>query len=218
MLDREVRDNYTIEVNATDLGIPQRWSVLTLIVKVTDVNDNTPTFAQNTSSAYIIEESPVDSVIALLTATDEDNGNNGTVKYSLRPSNVSRFFKVDEHLGLVRICERIVVNNLVEDGILISNETENIELNLTITATDKGTPQSLSSDIQLIVHLEPVNDNAPVFEESLYTFNNVTENLQNGKNFCHLNFVSKFHIICILYVLLFSILFISDYSKNTFQA
>ena len=180
-LDREMKDRYMIDVTVFDLGIPSMSSFLQLVIDVMDVNDNAPVFTKNETTAYIIEKSPVGSVIALLTATDDDLGDNGTVIYSIESSNVSDYFQIDPILGLVRISRQIVINNLVEDGILASNETDGITLNLTVIASDNGSPTSLRAEVQLYVHLEPINDNAPVFDTSLYKFDNLTENMPNGK-------------------------------------
>lgn len=181
-LDREAQDSYTLAVAASDLGVPPKSSVMTLLIQVTDENDNFPVFSQNESSAYIIEKSPVDSVIALLTATDEDLGENGTVSYFIQPSNVSKYFKIDSD-GLVRIKEQIIINTLVENGIIHSNETADITLNLTVTASDHCKTNPLSTDIELQVHLEPINDNAPDFEESLYIFDQLLENQPIGNSY-----------------------------------
>lgn len=181
-LDRETQDSYTLNVAASDLGVPSKSSVMTLLIQVTDENDNFPVFLQNESSAYIIEKTPVDSVIALLTATDKDLGENGTVSYFIQPSNVSKYFKIDSD-GLVRIKEQIIINTLVENGIIHSNETADITLNLTVTASDRCKTNPLSTDIELQVHLEPINDNAPVFEESLYIFDRLLENQPIGNSY-----------------------------------
>ena len=44
VLDREIRDSYTLTVIATDEGIPQRTGTCSLRINIVDVNDNQPTF------------------------------------------------------------------------------------------------------------------------------------------------------------------------------
>jgi len=53
-----------------------------VIVYVTDVNDNAPTFSQSESTVSIVENAPAD-VIMTLTAHDDDVGNNALVTYAL---------------------------------------------------------------------------------------------------------------------------------------
>ncbi|XP_072259079.1 protocadherin gamma-C5-like [Pyxicephalus adspersus] len=48
ILDREKISEYTIELTATDLGSPPLSSKTTVILRVSDVNDNAPTFTQST--------------------------------------------------------------------------------------------------------------------------------------------------------------------------
>ena len=43
-LDREVRDNYRLEITARDRGSPARSSTVVMRIQVIDVNDNSPFF------------------------------------------------------------------------------------------------------------------------------------------------------------------------------
>lgn len=47
VLDREIREQYTLKIIATDVGLPQLTTTGTLLVRVLDVNDNQPTFPPN---------------------------------------------------------------------------------------------------------------------------------------------------------------------------
>lgn len=55
-LDREKKAAYTIEVVATDRGSPALSSVVTVEVKVLDVNDNSPVFSKNSYSVEVTED------------------------------------------------------------------------------------------------------------------------------------------------------------------
>ncbi len=48
-LDREVIDEYTVVVTATDSGSPPLSSQKTFAVRLSDVNDNAPMFSQNST-------------------------------------------------------------------------------------------------------------------------------------------------------------------------
>ena len=54
-----------------------------VIVHVTDVNDNAPTFSQSACSISLPENAPADDVIMTLTALDDDLGDNALVTYEL---------------------------------------------------------------------------------------------------------------------------------------
>ena len=53
-----------------------------VIIYVTDVNDNPPTFSQSQLTVSIVENAPAD-VIMTFTAHDNDVGNNAFVTYTL---------------------------------------------------------------------------------------------------------------------------------------
>lgn len=55
-LDREKKDKYTLEVVATDRGSPALSTVVTVEVKVLDVNDNSPVFSMKSYSVEVSED------------------------------------------------------------------------------------------------------------------------------------------------------------------
>ena len=86
-LDRESRSIYTLMVKATDsVG---RSRTRTVNIGLRDINDNAPQFRSN-SYAYDFTDARIQSYtqdIVTVTATDSDNGNNGTIRYSLGQLN-----------------------------------------------------------------------------------------------------------------------------------
>ena len=87
-LDRENQQSYELTIRATDLaGFTTSTDI---IIGVLDVNDNRPQFGQ-TSYTYDFTEAQIQNYvqdIIRLSASDNDNSENGTVKYSI--SNVSK--------------------------------------------------------------------------------------------------------------------------------
>ena len=82
-LDRESRHIYTLTIKATDLVGQIRTR--TVNIGLRDLNDNAPQFGQN-SYTYAFTDAKIQSYmqdILRVTATDYDNGNNGTIRYSL---------------------------------------------------------------------------------------------------------------------------------------
>lgn len=101
---------------------------------------------------------------------------NSEISYALVSSEFSRNFTIDPKLGLVTPIrpldyEALPTNQGYKEKIIR-------QLKLTVRARDAGTP-SLISDVPLIIYLKDVNDNAPVFERSLYR-RSIAEDLPGG--------------------------------------
>lgn len=83
-LDRETVVQYALRIIATDQGLPRsRSSATTLLVNLTDVNDNAPVFSQATYTETILEGVVGPVMVAQVNATDDDVGDNGKVTYSI---------------------------------------------------------------------------------------------------------------------------------------
>nr|XP_012416963.1 PREDICTED: protocadherin alpha-C2 isoform X3 [Odobenus rosmarus divergens]XP_025708074.1 protocadherin alpha-C2 isoform X3 [Callorhinus ursinus] len=82
-LDRERLAAYNITVTATDGGVPQLTSQRTLQVEISDINDNPPSFLQDSYSIYIEENNLPGVLLCTVQATDPDEKENAEVTYSL---------------------------------------------------------------------------------------------------------------------------------------
>ena len=83
-LDREVTPLYTFEIVVFGrFGTPTLSSSATIVINVTDVNDNSPLFSSNQFALSVLEEQPIGLSIGTVTAVDRDLGTNGQVAYSL---------------------------------------------------------------------------------------------------------------------------------------
>ncbi|KAG8428858.1 hypothetical protein GDO86_019137, partial [Hymenochirus boettgeri] len=86
-LDREVQATYQLLVIAQDGGAPPRSVTGTVHVTVLDENDNSPMFLHpivgREISLQVMEGKTSGLFIASLLAKDPDEGENGTVIYSL---------------------------------------------------------------------------------------------------------------------------------------
>ena len=146
ILDRETVSSYIISIIANDtLHIAK----LLLSVIVEDVNDNLPVFDQDYYEVVVFEDEIVNSLILLVNTTDADAGTNAQVQYQL-----------------VQPQDNFVINRTT--GVLILNKPLDYESqilhNLTVIATDYGTPNPLSSTTYILVNIDNVNDNPPLFE------------------------------------------------------
>ena len=62
---------------------------------VADLNDNSPQFSSDTYSSTHEEDNGSGLVVAIVTATDIDEGSNGEVEYRIAGGNSDNIFDID---------------------------------------------------------------------------------------------------------------------------
>ncbi|XP_035616825.1 cadherin-20-like [Oncorhynchus keta] len=84
-MDREVREIYSIIIQAKDMGGQLGGLAGTTVVNITlsDVNDNPPMFDQKLYQMSVLESAPVGSVVGRIRAKDRDIGINAEMMYSI---------------------------------------------------------------------------------------------------------------------------------------
>lgn len=167
-LDREIASEIVLNVSAKDQGLQPKISYTKLIVNITDVNDQVPTFTQSTYHVSLVERSPSGTELVLLSATDSDLGANGTLRFSFdieTPVSVQNLFRLDGASGRLSVSTEL---DREEQGSYL----------LHIKATDFGTPP-LFSICKVNITVKDVNDNSPVFYPVQY-FANIKENEPPG--------------------------------------
>ncbi|XP_029021037.1 protocadherin alpha-2-like [Betta splendens] len=150
-LDYEETPAYEIRVQATDQGQSPRSGHAKLLIEIIDVNDNAPEISVTSLMTPVKEDAELGTIVALVTVSDKDAGNNGVTHCQVLgsvPFKLQSNYKNDY--------------SLVVDGAL-DRETMSV-YNVTITATDEGNPP-LSSMKVVTVHVSDVNDNVPRFTE-----------------------------------------------------
>ncbi|XP_075066083.1 protocadherin gamma-C5-like isoform X31 [Mixophyes fleayi] len=151
-LDREIISQYTIELTAADLGSPPLYSKTTVILSVSDINDNAPTFTQSTYNAFIKENSDPGTMLCTVSAIDLDEGVNSDLVYSIvesqiDDSSVSSFVYINSNNGNI-YAQR-------------SFDYEHIQvLQITIKVEDSGSPM-LFSTVPVCIFILDTNDNSP---------------------------------------------------------
>ncbi|XP_042588385.1 protocadherin beta-16-like isoform X39 [Cyprinus carpio] len=151
-LDREKESDYNITITATDGGSPPLSTSMTIHLFVSDVNDNPPVFEQQSYSAYINENNKPGTSVCSVSANDPDWRQNGTVLYSLVPSEVngvpvSSFLSINGDTGVIHAVKSF-------DYEQFRNFT------VKVVARDNGSPP-LSSNVTVKVFITDENDNSP---------------------------------------------------------
>ena len=101
ILDREEQDSYLIEVRVTDLGNPPLTSTASVLVVVTDINDNAPVFQQESYSSAVAENEPAFIDVIPLSATDADIDENADIVFSVIGESPIPF-TVDQQSGYIQ--------------------------------------------------------------------------------------------------------------------
>ncbi|XP_041951368.1 protocadherin Fat 1a isoform X1 [Alosa sapidissima] len=156
-LDYEKKQVYSLTARAKDKGKPMSLSSTCHIeVEVVDVNENLyrPWFPSFVDKGFIKEDVPIGTSVMKVSAQDEDKGQDGEVRYSIRDGSGLGIFSIDEETGVIRTQE------------LLDHETTP-HYWLTVYATDRGVVP-LSSFVEVYVEVQDVNDNAPQTTEPVY--------------------------------------------------
>ncbi|XP_049330776.1 protocadherin gamma-A4-like [Astyanax mexicanus] len=152
-IDFENTEVYRLDVLASDKGTPPMTVDCRVIVKILDVNDNTPEIEITSLLNLVPENSKPGTVIALISVLDKDSGVNGKVLCSLSPDIP---FEI----------KTSVQDNMYSLLTKSQLDRENIShYEITITATDFGHP-TLSTAKTLSVQVSDVNDNSPQFPQN----------------------------------------------------
>ncbi|CAG5108412.1 Similar to Cdh23: Cadherin-23 (Mus musculus) [Cotesia congregata] len=152
--------NYSMLLEARDLGSPANQDNKYLKVCVTDYNDNPPVFLspQHNTTIRVPENVTVGSTIIQVEAQDADTGVNGEVHYRLKQDLAGhwRTFQIDDKTGVVTLKQPL------------DRETQRM-YEIRIEAYDLGIPTPLSTDLDLIIYVRNINDYEPQFLVDVFT-------------------------------------------------
>ncbi|KAM4841001.1 cadherin-19 [Thomomys bottae] len=168
-LDREERSLYTLRAQVIDTATGKAVEPESeFVIRVSDINDNEPKFLDEPYEALVPEMSPEGSFVIRVTASDADDpdtGNNARLLYSLLQGQA--YFSIEPTTGVIRISSTMD-RELQDEYVVI------------IQAKDMlGLPGSLSATTSVLIKLSDINDNKPIFKESLYRLS-VSESAPTG--------------------------------------
>nr|XP_042696683.1 protocadherin alpha-3 isoform X4 [Chrysemys picta bellii] len=154
-LDFEKNKVYDLQIQADDKGNLPLSGHCEVLIDVLDVNDNAPELAVTSLSLPVPEDAPPGTVVALISVSDRDSGDNGKVTCSIPPNLPFRLVSTFKNYHSLVLAEAVDRERVSEYKILV-------------TARDEGTP-SLSASSSILVPIADVNDNAPAFPQPVYT-------------------------------------------------
>nr|XP_053631087.1 fat-like cadherin-related tumor suppressor homolog isoform X2 [Cherax quadricarinatus] len=156
-LDRETVSRYWLSVRAQDSGTVPKHATLHVYVEVVDVNDHRPLSSWPVYWPGVAENSPPDTVVVTVDASDPDPGAN--ITYNITAGNPQLLFTIDSTTGEIRTTARRLDRE---------RQAEHV---LEVTISDGDDPSTaLSSTTYVAVNVQDENDHAPVFLERLYKF------------------------------------------------
>ncbi|XP_068963501.1 protocadherin beta-15-like [Petaurus breviceps papuanus] len=151
-MDFEAIQKYEVDVEATDIGALS--GKCTVLVHVMDLNDNFPELTMLSLTSPIPENIP-ESVVTVFSIRDRDSGENGRMVCSIQEDLP---FSLKPHL------ENFY--SIITEGAL--DRESKAEYNITITVMDLGFPR-LKTEHNITVLISDINDNPPVFIQTVYT-------------------------------------------------
>uniref|UniRef100_A0A1A8Q204 Protocadherin gamma-C3 n=1 Tax=Nothobranchius rachovii TaxID=451742 RepID=A0A1A8Q204_9TELE len=157
-LDREVVSEYNISLTARDLGSPSLSTRKTILVQVSDINDNPPRFSQPSYTVYVTENNAPGASICSVTAFDPDSNQNAYLSYSILEGQIqgmpmSTYVSINSDNGNIYALRSFDYEQLRNFQILVQ-------------AQDAGFPP-LASNVTVNVFVLDQNDNAPVIVSPL---------------------------------------------------
>ncbi|VDL89719.1 unnamed protein product [Schistocephalus solidus] len=179
-----------VKITCSDAGQPIRSASTFIGIKLKDENDNVPEVKLRMPAEYrfaadslidlerwpfVVENSPVGTLVTRLNATDLDEGENGRLTFSLENSDnaevisATTIFQINSKTG--DIITKGEIDREAYDPPLSS-------IPLRVRVSDNGIPPKTST-FEFKIYVIDENDNPPVFQQSEYKFH-VRENLPTG--------------------------------------
>ncbi|XP_073693494.1 cadherin-related family member 5 [Garra rufa] len=144
-------EELTVQIRCNKTG--QRSIILTVIVRVVNINDNPPSFGQSEYMLDINELTPVNTSIALIEAIDDDSE---VLYYSMEPS-VNRYFRL----------ETMYTPNILVNKILDYDVIQQVKMILYVQDTPlqpQPGERSFTASATIIVNIKDIDNRPPWFQ------------------------------------------------------
>lgn len=155
-LDREIQDEYRLEVRALDTSAtnnPQS-SAVTVKIEIVDVNDNSPQWPQDPVNIEISELTPIGMIVYNFTAKDADAGPNGELNFRIVSSlpATKNVFNLDLLTGSLTLTSELDYEKLKEYWLIV--EATDLATNVT---------ERMATSVTVHISVTDANDNTPTF-------------------------------------------------------
>uniref|UniRef100_A0A8C9MJX2 CADN protein n=1 Tax=Serinus canaria TaxID=9135 RepID=A0A8C9MJX2_SERCA len=147
---------YEFVVIAVDRGHPPRTGTASVRIRMANVNDEAPVFSQALYRTFLSEDAGPGTLVATVRAEDPDGDG---LLYLITGGNEEGNFELDSQKGIIKL-RRSPPPRL-----------KGPQYTLNVTAIDdnaSGGPTPLSSFAEVIVGVNDINNNKPVFRECAY--------------------------------------------------
>ncbi|KAG5879259.1 hypothetical protein JTB14_012529 [Gonioctena quinquepunctata] len=170
ILDREMRPKYQLVLVARDHGTPKWFETIRhLTVLLVDENDNRPEFPGSKSTNpyhfYVTENNDNDILIGRVKALDRDEGNHAKVYYYILSGNDDGSFYLDRSDGGLYANKSFDREQREEYDLLV---IANNDPNFVVASDEVQLDESDRSIAKIIITINDLNDNPPIFEQSVY--------------------------------------------------
>ncbi|OWR45848.1 cadherin protein [Danaus plexippus plexippus] len=144
-----------------------QFTDVTIVVQVTDTNDNPPMFKESAYSFDIPENAARGSVVGTVAAIDLDSGPNAQLTYNVISDWANDVFSLNPQTGIFTLTARLDYEE-TQHYIIVAQ------------AQDNGHP-SLSGTVTVYINVIDLNDNAPVFDPMSFS-NEILEDVPVGSS------------------------------------
>ncbi|KAM6956648.1 cadherin-5 [Aplochiton taeniatus] len=160
-LDREEKATYHLTAQMFDGNNNLVEQAGEFVVQVTDLNDNTPVFAQN-YNASVRERSTIDTVVTEVKATDADDPTtaNGELRYTIRPGGNQSPFTIDSEKGVLKVSGSVSLDREVQSRYVVVVEAKDM----------RGIAQGNTATTSVTITVTDGNDNMASFTQRSYEF------------------------------------------------
>ena len=170
-LDYEAQREHTFTVVVEDFGEKRFTSRAFVRVIVVNDNDEVPSFQESEYNIGIAEDAAINTPLAAIVARDADED---TPSYSITSGDGGNIFKIDPSTGVLSLTQSV--------------KGKQTQYSLQVRATDTG--NSKFDEVRVIVNIEDINDNRPVFTTCPATVS-IAENEPRGEVVTQVTAVDK---------------------------
>ena len=156
-LDREVLDEYTLIVQASDSGTPHNTATATVHINVTDEGDSPPMFTRDNFVGDVVENSPRNTFILQVEAVDMDVGTNAEIQYTFASGSGQIPFTIHPLSGVIS----------VENSLLLDRESVPL-YQLTVEAFNPNYPLEARTSAPVTIQVTDENDESPNFVQDTF--------------------------------------------------